>query len=410
MRNYLVFAILIVVFTPLVLHSASADPWYPGKGLKQGDYFRYNVCWTDWHNCAHLEFDFWVKNQTSDGNSWNLEFVVMDGSIVQKGIMTIGIVTPDPIHSDPSISDYASVYKSTIAWLDSFATKDSPKDFNVPAWGRSASVGGQSVGPLNQEQVTVQAGTFNTWVIGWHKGIDNKIWVDQTLPFPVKAQVYVDVTQGTPPPDNSLELLEKGNSQTEPKFLQVTPTTIATVNANCQKLDMQNDAVHDSKTTDSGSMVIEYTYSPSNPQIDCPLELRVFFEKNFDQSQRYSNIHYDIFTVDNNGHQLSSVAQDKGRSDLFAPVGEDDITIPLKGIYPVTHLVIASLGSGPSEATPDPSLSGVVKIDVTTQRSVTTQVPVIPEFPPSSLVVMTIVVAIVILVTKFKPSFSNIKL
>jgi len=61
-----------------------AESWYPGEGLKQGDYFRYNVCWTDHNNCAPFEIDFWIKSKTLDGSGWNLEFAAIDGSITQK--------------------------------------------------------------------------------------------------------------------------------------------------------------------------------------------------------------------------------------------------------------------------------------------------------------------------------------
>jgi hypothetical protein len=346
-----------------------ATTWYPGEGLKQGDYYRYNVCWTDWKNCAPLEIDFWVKNQTSDGTGWNLEMVATDGSIVQKGIVTIGTETPDPTTSDPNISDYASVYKNTIAWLDAFSSKDNAQTLGSPSWGRTGSVGGQSVSTVGKGPVTVQAGTFQTWILGWHKGVDNQIWVDPTLSFPVKAIVYTDVTSGVPPPDYTLELLQQGNNQTEPSFLNVSPSVLAGVNPNCPAPDMVNDAFEDSKTTDSGSMVIDYRYSPSNPHLGCPMEWRMWFEKTFDPSQKYSSVQYDMFTVDNAGKQIDSVAQDNGRTALFAPVGDDDRTITLKGTTPTTNFVIAVFGTGAEGTTPDASLGGLVNVTVSTQPS-----------------------------------------
>jgi len=96
--------------------------------------------------------------------------------------------------------------------------------------------------------------------------------------------------------------------------------------------------------------------------------MRLSFEKQFDQSQKYSNIQYDIFTVDDQGHQLDSVAQDLGKSALFAPVGDDDITINLKGTPPMTHMIINVLGSGQEGSAPDPSLSGFSKIEIKTQE------------------------------------------
>ncbi len=438
MRKYVVFAIFtFLLIMPVAFQSVQAtkstDSWYPGKGLKQGDYFSYNVCFTDWHNCAPLQMSFWVKNQTSDGSGWNLVFLTVDGSIVQKGIMTIGTITPDPTSFDPNISDYTAVYRSTISWLDSFATKDSPKTFDVPAWGRTGSVGGQSVGPLNHETITEEAGTFDTWVVGWHKGnADNNIWIDSSLPFPVKAVVYVDVNTGTPPPDFTLDLLKTGNSQTEPDFLQVSSTTTAGVSSQCDVPNMEQDSVHTTATTDSNTMIVEYRYSPSNPHNGCPIEIRLSFEKTYDQTQKFSNVQYDIFTVDDNGVKISSLAQDKGRSSLFAPVGDDDNTFVLKGSTPLSHIVIASLGTGADGSLPDTSSAGTVQFDVKTQESFgspsgnlgTTTTPVtnstsmtnntvnnaIPEFPLSSLMIMAIVVGLTILFVRMHPSLSNIRL
>ena len=423
MRKHVIFMIsTILLITPAVMQSvnAASESWYPGKGLKQGDYFSYNVCWTDWHNCAPLQMNFWIKNETSDGSGWNVLFATIDGSTVQKGIMTIGKITPDPTSFDSNIADYTAVYRSTVSWLDSFSTKLDPKTFDVPAWGRTGSVGGQSVGPTNQEKVTVGAGTFNTWVLGWHKGVDNKIWVDPNIAFPVKATVYVDVTTGSPPPDYTLELLKTGNSPTEPQFMQVLSTTSVGVSPLCDKPNMEQDSVHMTTTTDSSSTIVEYRYSPSNPHNGCPIQLRLSFEKNFDPSQKYSNVQYDIFTVDDKGIKLSSLAQDKGRPSLFAPVGDDDKTFVLKGTTPLSHLVVAVLGTGPQDSVPDTSLAGIVKIEIKTQEPFTTttgptgpitnNTQIIPEFPLGALMIMAIVVGLGILFLRITPLLSNNRL
>jgi len=427
MRKYIVFAIFaFLLITPVAIQSVHAtsasDSWYPGKGLKQGDYFTYNVCWTDWHNCTPLQMNFWVKNETSDGSGWNLVFGVVDGSNMQKGIMTIGKITPDPTSFDPNISDYTGVYRSTVSWLDSFATRDTPKTFDVPAWGRTGSVGGQSVGPVSHEKVTVGAGTFDTYVLGWHKGVDNKIWVDSSVPFPVKALVFVDVTTGSPPPDYTLELLKTGNSPTEPDIFTNSSTAHVGFSPQCDQPNMEADSVHKTTTTDSSSMIVEYRYSPSNPHECCPIEYRLSFEKNFDQTQKYSNVQYDIFTTDDKGKQMSSIAQGNGRQSLFAPVGDDDVTTILRGSTPLSHIVIAVLGTGAEGQLPDTSLSGVVPFDIKTQdpfpgfdnggttsqpnsTSIDNQtIPAVPEFPLGSLMIMALVAGIGILFVRLTPS------
>ena len=363
-------AIILAGIIPGIL-PIFAESWYPGQGLKQGDYFRYNLCWTDHNNCAPFEIDFWVKSKTLDGNGWNLEFAAIDGSIIQKGSVAIGMVTPDPMYPDPNISDYANIYKNTIAWLDSCATSESPKDFSLPAWCRNGGVGGQPVTPEGQANVTVRAGTFKAWMIGWHKGVDSNIWVVPSLPFPVKAQVFADVIQSPIPPQYTFELLETENSLTEPQFMKRIIPPPPPPPTNCATPNMQMDSIHDSHNTDTGNMIIEYRYSPSIPKQGCPVELRLSFEKNFDPNQKYSNVYYDILTVDDAGNKLSSEAQSLGRQYLFAPVGDDDRTLTIKQPPPVTHYVISISGRETGNYF-DTSTSGLVKIDVQTAS--------IPEF------------------------------
>ncbi|MDE1876852.1 MAG: hypothetical protein KGH86_08540, partial [Thaumarchaeota archaeon] len=164
-----------------------------------------------------------------------------------------------------------------------------------------------------------------------------------------------------------MELLKMGNSQTEPDVVKISSSATNTISAQCEVPDMFQNSVHDSVTTDSSSMIVEYRYSPAHPHNGCPIEFRLFFEQNFDQTQKFGNLQYDIFIVDNNDHKLYSLAQDKGRTSLFAPVGDDDNTFVLKGTTPVTHFVIAALGTGAEGSLPDTSSAGLVRIDVKTQ-------------------------------------------
>ncbi len=404
MRKYFLLAFFAGLFLiPLGLHSAFAETWYPGEGLKVGDYYRYNTCFTDWHNCTPIELDFWVQNKTSDDSGYNVQFLAIDGSNIQKGHTVFGTVTPDPVYSDPNIADYTNVYRNTIIWLDAFATSLDPKDLPSPAWGRTGSVGGQAVAPVDQEQVTVQAGTYKAWVVGWHKGVDNKIWVVTSMPFPVKGIVYTDVTQPPPPPQYVFELLETGNSQTSPEFLNRASTPIAGAGI-CPTDD--TSAVHDSLNTDSNSMVIEYRYSPAIPHQGCPVQLTLYFEHPYDPGQKFSNVQYNIYTVNDKGVNLGSMAASIGQSTLFAPVGEDVRTIVINQPPPVTHYLINVVGTGAQNTSPDTTYSGLVKIDVKTAPPLG---PTIPEFPVSAMMIMVIVVVMGILFTRFRTNISNLK-
>ena len=212
------FSTFILLSLVLTLPSVFADTWYVGKGLKQGDFLKYNVCYADYHNCTPLEIGFWVQNQSSTSHDYFLQMFVIDGNTIQKGTV-ITTDTLQPVYSDPNISNYSSVYKNTIIWLDVFTTKNNPVNFSSSQWN---PLGVHSSPPyllsMKQEQVTVQAGTYNAWIIGWHKGVDNKIWVVPNMPFPVKAETWVDSMSGKPPSLFTFELLETGNSKTEPTW------------------------------------------------------------------------------------------------------------------------------------------------------------------------------------------------
>src|SRR5579863_5561910 len=145
---FTMFAILAVILFGLVsvMPNAFATTWYPGEGLQQGDYFRYTLGDVNWHNGAPIEMDFWVKNQTSNG--LNLEMIARDGSIIQKGIVTIGLVTPDPVSYDPNMADYANFYKLTLGWLDAFSTQAAPIDVLSPVWGRAGLFGEATIGSV----------------------------------------------------------------------------------------------------------------------------------------------------------------------------------------------------------------------------------------------------------------------
>ena len=210
------FFVIILLSLVLVMPPVFADTWYVGKGLKQGDFFRYNVCHINYHNCTPLEIDFWVKNQSSTSHDYFLQMFAIDGNSTQKGTV---MTTPDlqPVYSDPNISSYSDIYKNTIIWLDNSATSETPRDFNSHLWYHNG-VAESGFGSVGQEQVTVQAGSYNAWIIGGYRDVDAKIWVVPNMPFPVKAEIWIDSMGVKSLIDYRFELLETGNSKTEPTW------------------------------------------------------------------------------------------------------------------------------------------------------------------------------------------------
>ncbi|HII35930.1 MAG TPA: peptidase [Nitrosopumilaceae archaeon] len=379
MKKYLAivfFTILLVV--PIGIKSVlAADTWYVGQGLKEGDYFRYDLCQVDYKSCTQFEMDFWIKGKTEHGD-WDMQVLVKEGTNkIVKGDMQVGRVAPEPIGFSDGIGPYASAYKSSIVWLSGFTTRLDPKDFAAPAWGKIGSIGGMQVGPTGQtETVAVKAGVFDTVVVGWHKSSDNKIWVAPNMPFPVKALTFVDVTAGTIPVQYQFELLEYGNTTTPPDFFDVVATPV-TPEEQCPKDD---SIKRGQKSLDSHGMIVAYSYSPETPQSGCEITWNFEFEKSFDPNQFESDVHYDIFVVDDDGNFLRSFAQEQGRDHLFAPVGKEFRTMQVKEPLGIAHYVIHVYGTGPDGIAPDTTKSGSLKIDIDVAKGSGTVTP--PEVKP----------------------------
>ena len=85
----------------------------------------------------------------------------------------------------------------------------------------------------------------------------------------------------------------------------------------------------------------------------------------FSSTQRVSDIHYDIYSVDNNGKKIGSLAEDIGRPDIYASIGEDEKTFIVKQAPPMAHYIINIAGTGPQDGgVTDASKSGLIIIDV----------------------------------------------
>jgi len=367
------------------LKGASAgETWYVGKGLDVGNYYRYNVCQVDYKSCTPFEMDFWVKEKTSQG--WNMEVLVKESNKVVKGSMVVGRIAPEPLSFDKDLTPYAAAYKSSIVWLSGFVTLLDPKDFDAPAWGKIGSIGGMQVGPTGvKETITVPAGTFETHVIGWHKSTDNKIWVKEGFPFPIKALTFVDVTAGTIPVQYQLELLEYGQSASPPEFLGEAATAENT-GAQCPK---DESVFHDVKPLDTHNMIVEFGHIPVSPTSGCTMRWNVEFAKTFDINQFESDVHYDIFVVDENDKVLSSLAGDEGQEFLFTTNGRDLRDMDVKEPPGKAHYVLVVYGTGPKGSAPDLSKAGRLNIDVDIAQP-------IPEFPLSVIVVMATVITMAV--------------
>jgi hypothetical protein len=126
---------------------------------------------------------------------------------------------------------YRGAYASTLDWLSAYVPKPG-QSLSSASWGKIGSIGGSEIKPSGTAKVATEAGTFDTYVIRYYKGINNNIYVSQGLPWPVKAETYADVTTGTPPIQYAFELKAMGTGQPSIPETQIEipqpPLTITT--------------------------------------------------------------------------------------------------------------------------------------------------------------------------------------
>jgi hypothetical protein len=231
--------------------------WYAGEGLKQGDYFSYSMCYVDYKECTEFGLEMWIKGDKQVGSEtkWLAEVVVYDGNKIVVGEMELGKIAPEPTGGSEELGLYRGAFKSSIVWLSAFATSDGshggkgPKEFSSVSWGKIGNIGGEQVIPMVIETITVPAGTWETVQVGWRTGgIDNKVWLVDGFPFPIKAKTYTHVSEGIPPTEYEFELLDYQENLLEPPFKGEKSTVDKFAEAGCDT-DIEKDTVIKKPTT-----------------------------------------------------------------------------------------------------------------------------------------------------------------
>ncbi len=180
-----------------------SENWYLGEGLKEGDYFEYFLCHTDYNDCAPIKLKMWIKGTIpyESGTLWDAKVAIFDGNKIIIGSMGLGKIAPEPVIFDDNIFEYAIMFKTSVTWLSVFATASEgihgPKEFKSSSWG---NIGGWGIGgiggpfPLRAETISIPAGTFDTVVVGWNTNEfsykDAEFWIVDDFPFPVKAILH----------------------------------------------------------------------------------------------------------------------------------------------------------------------------------------------------------------------------
>jgi len=374
-----IFTILLIIpfayqqsFAQIQAGGVNLDgSWYAGEGLEVGDYFKYEMCHTDYKDCTNFIMSMWVndKRTYATEEKYIIQVMVEDGKKIIKGEMHVGDIAPEPTGGSDNISPYRGVYKTSVAWLSAFATKEiadltgkGPKEFSAASWGKIANIGGEQVLPTAIETITTPADTFETVLMQWKTGgVKSQVWIVDDFPFPVKAKTYVHVSSGVPPVEYEFELLEYDNNVTSDPFAQIESTESNQVTLGCPT---DYDKVSVNETTNSYSVIIDLKYGPPNPLPGCDMELFINFMRTYNPTEFVNEIHYDIWVVDDNGDQIRSVAGDEGRQKLFTTSGQVYRTIVTEEEPGIAKFAIMVYGFGPEMIAPSGEDAGYITFDV----------------------------------------------
>ena len=373
----------VVILSPLVFQNASAQysaggvdldgTWYVGEGLNVGDYYSYRMCYVDYLDCSEFLMSFWVEKEISSGteDKYLFQVLVEDGKKVVKGTMEVGQVAPEPTGGTDNISPYRSAYKSSIAWLSAYATKEigdltgkGPKDFGAPSWGKIANIGGEQILPTALETVTTPADTFDTVLIQWKTGgAKSKVWIVDEFPFPVKALTYVHVAEGVPPVAYEFELLDYKYYVTSDPFKGIETTASKTATLGCPE-NYEKKSLNEQ--TNTYSMILDIKYGPTNPKSGCDIEWFIDFKRIVNPKEFVSQVHYDIAIYDDPSKPpIRTVAGDEGRPELFTTAGQTHRFTTVEEPSGSYKYAIIVYGVGPEHFKGgDPSSAGLVVIDI----------------------------------------------
>ena len=309
--------------------------WHVGEGLKQGDFFSYELCFVDYKECADFQMDLWIEGDVQSGTEtkWVAQVVVYDGNKIVKGHMELGKVAPEPTGGSAEIAPYRSAFKSSIVWLSAFATADNPKAYSAPSWGKIGNIGGEQVVPkeLLPSGMTTFAGHFDEVIlVGWRTGgANSEIYVVDGLPFPIKASTWTHVSEGIPPQEYKFQILDyKENVSTNP-FSNIVDSQSEQEILGCPNYESLETSIK--KPTKNFAYQVHVFYGPEFPVDGCPMKWQIKFISKFDDTEFLNQVQYDLLVVDDSLTPLRSIAQDEGRPFLYSPSGQTLFEITVEG-------------------------------------------------------------------------------
>ena len=372
--KFLTFALItsVLVFGTLNSAFAQTPEWYPGEGVKQGMYVKYNIQDFDTNQKQPFVMTLYFQQQDQDGNWIVPTFVEANGRVLQGTLKLSETMSPLLGGEVPQeMREFVGGYQNSLLWLDASTTKTEPLSLTAGSWGKIASIGGSEVKPSGTQQVQFAgaqnlcgAPSCDATLITWRKGVDSKVWVVNEFPFPVKAETYADVTTPPQPIQYKFELLETGQGQ--------PPAPTGTGEASGPPLV---------RTTTDGSR-IRLTWDPVNIQPNSTVNFGLEFRDA--RNSTLNNVAYDFTVKDANGQIIQEFNDQQAQSGTAS----HQVTFNSTGPKTVT-VQMNSIGSRP--------VGQVIE-------STDFNIVAVPEFPINAVVVSAAAIGLIVVIMRAKGS------
>jgi hypothetical protein len=218
---------------------------------------------------------------------------------------------------------YISAYANTLQWLNAFSPQSKPQSLSAADWGKLACIGCGDLIPSGKETITEPPGTYDTTVLVNHYGqSDSKIWVDPTLPWPVKSIFYAGVTTGTAPVEYQYDLVDTGTGQpTVPVSQAIAPQPPLT------------------QSTSSNNYKITLDWEPPHIYPNVNESFGVRFA---DQNGPLPQVNYDVTIKDSSGTTIQQLTDQTTTGGIgfftakFTKTGPITVTVTITSVQGVT--------------------------------------------------------------------------
>lgn len=153
--------------------------------------------------------------------------MIKDGDEQASGSMELGKASAEPFGRHGELKTYRDAFKSSVTGLSSSVSETSPGSLlpgtfvDTDRWN-SIGIIPHTFSVSGSENISLHTGeSFETMVLQSDLEQQNKIWVTDGFPFPVKAQVYLDrVCDLGCPTEYKFELLDYSENMTYDSFLE----------------------------------------------------------------------------------------------------------------------------------------------------------------------------------------------